>query len=133
METPTEQFGVHLMVDGYGSPKEILANKEVLTNLLVELPAKMNMNTISEPLVIEVGPLNRKDPGGLSGFILIAESHISFHTFPDRGFITIDVYTCQNDLDTEKFVTLLKDKFKLQSSEVYIQPRGLHYPSISIH
>ncbi len=133
MQTQTEQFGVHLMVDGYGSPKELLANKIALTELLEELPQKMKMHTISEPLVIEVGPLNRKDPGGLSGFILIAESHISFHTFPDRGFITIDVYTCQNDLDTDGFVSLLKDKFKLQNAEVYIQPRGLHYPSMSIY
>lgn len=132
MEIETEQFGVHLMVDGYGAPKELLKNKDTLKEMLVELPKVMGMHTISDPFVVEVGPLNRKDPGGVSGFVLIAESHISFHTFPDRGFVTIDVYTCQNDLDTESFVALFKKSFELKGAEVYVQKRGLHYPSQNI-
>lgn len=133
MEIETEQFGLHLMVDGYGAPKEVLQNKEALKQMLVDLPKIMGMHTISDPFVVEVGPLNRKDPGGVSGFILIAESHISFHTFPDRGFVTIDVYTCQNELDTEKFVSLFKERFNLESVEVHIQKRGLRYPSENIY
>jgi len=40
----------------------------------------------------------KKDPGGWSGFVIIAESHISIHTFPARRFVSIDVYTCKNGL-----------------------------------
>ena len=71
----------------------------------------MGMHAINEPVVVEVGPKNRKDPGGLSGFVMIAESHISFHTFPKRGFVTIDVYTCQNELDTDKLTREFTDFF----------------------
>jgi len=42
---------------------------------------------------------------------MIAESHISFHTFPKRGFVTIDVYTCQNELDTDKLTREFTDFF----------------------
>ncbi|MFZ2252717.1 MAG: adenosylmethionine decarboxylase [Minisyncoccia bacterium] len=129
----TEQFGVHLMVDGYGAPKEVLKDKEALKQMLVDLPQKMGMHTISDPFVVEVGPMNRKDPGGVSGFILIAESHISFHTFPDRGFVTIDVYTCQNTLDVEGFESLFKKSFQLKSAEIHLQKRGLHYPTENIY
>ncbi len=132
-ENTFEQFGVHLMVDGYGAEKELLKDKEALTKMLVEIPAQMGMHTICEPVVVEVGPKNRKDPGGLSGVVLIAESHFSFHTFPNRGFVTIDIYTCQNELDTTQFIDKFKELFKLSHVEHYVQPRGVKYPSKDIY
>ena len=51
--------------------------------------------------------------------MLIAESHISFHTFPERRFVTIDVYTCQNELDTDKLKQQFIDAFKLKNTETY--------------
>ena len=93
----------------------------------------MGMHAINEPVVVEVGPKNRKDPGGLSGFVMIAESHISFHTFPKRGFVTIDVYTCQNELDTDKLTREFTDFFKLQDVDEYIKKRGTKYPAENIY
>jgi S-adenosylmethionine decarboxylase len=124
-----EQFGVHFMLDGYGASKDTLRDKEKLHKMLLEIPKSMGMHTISEPVVVEVGPKNRKDPGGLSGFVLIAESHISFHTFPERRFVTIDVYTCQNILDTNKLLSLFTEAFELKETDTYVQQRGLRYPS----
>lgn len=133
MNHPVEQFGVHLMVDGYGASKERLQDAAGLKDILARIPKEMGMYTISEPLVVEVGPNNKKDPGGLSGFVLIAESHLSFHTFPNRGFVTIDVYTCQNDLDIEKMVQKLTEAFLLQDSDVFVQKRGINYPAKNIY
>lgn len=127
--TGTEQFGVHLMFDGYGASPERLANLDMLRSLLRNLPRALGMHAICEPCVVEVGPLNRKDPGGVSGFVMIAESHISFHTFPARRFVSADVYTCQNDLDTEKVKDLLSMAFSAESAEVKVVPRGTRYPS----
>ena len=93
MSENTETFGLHLMVDGYDADESLLRDKEALLQILDAIPKSMGMHCISDPVVVEVGPKNRKDPGGLSGFVLIAESHVSFHTFPKRGFVTIDVYT----------------------------------------
>jgi S-adenosylmethionine decarboxylase len=125
----TEQFGVHLMFDGYGASPERLSSLEVLRSLLRNLPLALGMHAICEPCVVEVGPLNRKDPGGLSGFVMIAESHISFHTFPARRFVSADVYTCQNDLDTQRIKELLSKAFDTESAEVQAVPRGTRYPS----
>lgn len=124
-----QQFGLHLMIDGYSAPAETLNDKNLLLSLLANIPKEMGMYTICEPVIAEVGSNNKKDPGGISGFVMIAESHISFHTFPNRGFVTIDVYTCQNDLDTDKFVSLCKEAFKFTDEDIYIQKRGLRYPS----
>ena len=129
----TEQFGVHFMMDGYGADAATLKDEVMLKAMLHDIPAAMGMHIINEPVVVSVGPKNRKDPGGLSGFVMIAESHISFHTFPERGFVTIDVYTCQNDLDTEKLKAQFTEVFKIQSSDCYIQKRGTRYPAENIY
>jgi S-adenosylmethionine decarboxylase len=132
MDNATEHFGVHFMLDGYGADPDVLSNKEILTEMLTSIPAKLGMHTISSPLVVEVGPLNKKDPGGISGFVLIAESHLSFHTFPKRGFVTIDVYTCQNELDTNALTALFQEMFKFNDVETFLQLRGTKYPSENI-
>lgn len=131
-DTETEQFGVHLMFDGYNADPALLADKEHLTRLLTELPAKMAMHTLGDPMVVEVGELNKKDPGGISGFILIAESHISYHTFPRRRFISADIYTCQNELDTSAFTKLLAEAFGTSDYDIHVVKRGLRYPSSNI-
>lgn len=129
----TIQFGVHYMLDGYGASPESLKDINRLTSLLTTLPEEMGMHTISEPVVVEVGEKNEKDPGGISGFVMIAESHLSFHTFPNRGFATIDVYTCQNDLDTEALSQKLVAAFGFTEKEEHVIKRGTKYPIVNIH
>ncbi len=125
MSGAIEQYGVHIMIDGYGADHKLLADADYLRGL----PAEMKMHPICEPQLVEVGPMNPKDPGGLSGFVMIAESHISFHTFPARGFVTMDLYTCQCGLDRDWAVSRLKNAFGLIDADVFIQERGMRYPA----
>lgn len=125
----TMQFGVHLMIDGYYANSAAMTDKKVLRTLLETLPGEMGMHTICDPVVTEVGSNCLKDPGGLSGVVMIAESHISFHTFPARGFVTIDLYTCQNDLDTDAASKRLVEAFGIVEADIYIQERGMRYPT----
>jgi S-adenosylmethionine decarboxylase len=127
-----EQFGVHIMIDGYGADEALLADADYLRGLLHTLPAEMKMHPICAPQLVEVGPMNPKDPGGLSGFVMIAESHISFHTFPKRGFVTMDLYTCQCGLDRDWAVARLKSAFGLVDADVFIQERGMRYPAENV-
>jgi S-adenosylmethionine decarboxylase len=125
----TEQFGLHLMIDGYDADPARLADPALLEDLLHDLPDRMGMHRICAPMLVEVGPMNRKDPGGLSGFVMIAESHFSLHTFPARGFVTLDIYTCQNSLDAKSIVAHLAAALGMADMDVFVQPRGLRYPS----
>lgn len=129
---PTEQFGVHLLIDAYGADPVQLADRDSLLQLLSELPGTLGMHIIAPPVVVEVGEKNRKDPGGISGFVLIAESHISFHTFPRRQFLTIDLYTCQGGLDVECVVNSMKSFFRFSGADVQVVPRGLRYPATNL-
>lgn len=129
MMVPVMQFGTHLMLDGYDASPALLADERALCRLLDRLPAELGMHPIAAPLVVAVGPMNHKDPGGLSGFVMIAESHISFHTFPARRFVSIDVYTCQNDLDVPLVTARLTAAFGIRDADVHVQKRGLRYPA----
>lgn len=124
----TQQFGVHLLLDGYQADSEALADQTLLRQLLMTLPEQLSMHTICEPTVLEVGPMNQKDPGGVSGFVMIAESHISFHTFPARQFVTIDVYTCQDTLDTKTIQGIFTSALGCIDWDVQVLPRGQRYP-----
>jgi S-adenosylmethionine decarboxylase len=127
--SPVEQFGVHIMIDGYSADQALLSDAVYLRGVLQALPAEMKMHAICAPQLVEVGPMNPKDPGGLSGFVMIAESHFSFHTFPKRGFVTMDLYTCQCGLDRPWAVSRLKSAFGLTDADVFIQERGMRYPA----
>ena len=108
------------MLDGYGADPARLRDRARLTGLLDTLPALLGMHPIAPAQVVEVGPNNLKDPGGLSGFVMIAESHISFHTFPARGFVSIDLYTCRDTIDRARVVGLLTEAFAITSLDVFV-------------
>lgn len=132
-EENTTQFGLHYMLDGYGADVELLQDGDRLRTILDTVPEEMGMYKISEPVIKVAGPNNKKDPGGLSGFVMIAESHISFHTFANRGFVTIDVYTCQDELDTDKLTKMFVEAFKINNYDEKVIPRGTKYPLNNIY
>jgi S-adenosylmethionine decarboxylase len=126
-------FGVHLTLDGYGGSREKLANYAHVLACLGDLPERLGMHKIAEPLLVELDEHSDKDPGGVSGFVMIAESHISIHTFPLRGFVSADVYTCQNQLDTEQICQYFVEAFDLQDLETNLVKRGTRYPQRNIY
>ena len=102
---------MHLIIDGYGDNPKLMQDEQFLYQLLDSYPAQIGMTKISSPLVFRyVG--SRPEDWGISGFVFIAESHISIHTFVERRYINIDVFSCK-DFNTEQVIKDLKDKFQL--------------------
>ncbi len=105
-------FGEHLTIDGYGGDFHRLNDKDRVHGCLEELPNLLKMNKLCNPHVYHAEDTQIKDPGRWSGFVIIAESHISIHTFPARRFVSADVYTCKNRTDTDLIISyfiLLRD------------------------
>ena len=102
---------MHLIIDGFGKNKNLLQDEKYIYELLNSYPAKIGMTKISDPVVFRYTGSKPED-WGISGLVFIAESHISLHTFVERNFINIDVFSCK-DFDAEKVIGDLKEKFKL--------------------
>lgn len=63
---------------------------------------------------------------GYSTFVMIAESHLSLHTFPEAGFLTFDCYSCK-DFDNERALAVIDECFGLgERRNVQVIPRPFH-------
>jgi S-adenosylmethionine decarboxylase len=80
--------GSHLLVDLHGVPPERLNDAALLAVCLETAAARCRMTALAPP-VMHCFP-----GGGVTGFILLAESHIALHTYPERGFMALDVFSC---------------------------------------
>ncbi|OGI25829.1 MAG: hypothetical protein A3J76_04770 [Candidatus Moranbacteria bacterium RBG_13_45_13] len=127
-ESGTCTFGVHFTLDGYGGNPEKLNDPDLMSRILNELPEKLGMEKLTEPIVKYAEPRNIKDGGGYSGFVMIAESHISIHCFPKKKFVSIDAYTCKDEMDTETIEKYFRGAYDLQETEVQFFKRGLKFP-----
>lgn len=126
-------FGEHLMIDGYFGDHDLLDSKDLVLDLLNKIPEQLGMSKLSEPIVYFAKSNDKKDPGGWSGFVVIAESHISIHTFPKKGFVSADVYTCKDGLDTDLVLNIFKEAFKLKEVETNFVKRGTKFPVENIY
>ena len=128
-ENKTCNFGEHLTIDGYGGNPEKLNNREIVFKFLADLPDKTGMTKIIEPVMKSFPGNDLKDPGGYSGVVMIAESHISIHTFPKRKFASMDVYTCKNGMDSKFICDYAKELFGFEDLEINLIKRGTKYPT----
>jgi S-adenosylmethionine decarboxylase len=120
-------FGPHLMMEAYGCDTDRLVDLSLLTDLLDELPAKMGMNKIMPPYGFKYKDGQVPEDWGLSGIVLIAESHIAIHTFPAKGFITVDIFSCKH-FDVSTAVNMIVDAFQPKSWDEQLLMRGREFP-----
>lgn len=117
---------MHLTIDGYGGNRELLSSESLVRSLLDTYPAEINMTKISEPFVLRYTGEKPED-WGVTGFVIIAESHIAVHTFPDRGYVWVDIFSCK-EFEAEGAVDRIIDTFELTHVTQDIHERGLEYP-----
>jgi S-adenosylmethionine decarboxylase len=125
-EAATLGFGPHLVFDGFDCPLNRLVDLDSLYQLLDGLPDRIHMTKIMPPYVFRHGTPG--DPAeGLSGFVLIAESHISLHTFPARRYVNADIFSCEA-FDVEDALEALGQAFTPQRVEWKLLDRGREFP-----
>ncbi|MBI4332466.1 MAG: S-adenosylmethionine decarboxylase [Chloroflexi bacterium] len=116
---------MHLVIDGYGKNPAILADRNVIYDILDTFPAEIGMTKIAPPYVFRYVGAKPED-WGISGLVLIAESHISVHTFVDRSLVNIDVFSCKA-FDAKQVTEMLQAKMQLTRIRSYLLDRGLEY------
>ena len=119
-------FGQHLTLDGYGCNRQHLESIEQIYSFLDEYPQQIQMTKIMPPYVFKYSGLKPED-WGISGFVLIAESHISIHTFPEKDYLSLDIFSCK-PFDISMAIINIKDKFEIKKCEQHILNRGLEFP-----
>ncbi len=126
LKKPEYGFGMHLILDGYGCDRQRLEDISLIYNFLSEYPAQIKMTKIMPPYVFRYDAENAQD-WGISGFVLIAESHISIHTFPEKNYFSLDIFSCKN-FDSEQAISYVSNLFATEKSEIKLLDRGLEFP-----
>ena len=116
---------MHLVIDGYAGNTDKMWDKEMVREFLTNYPDNLGMTRITEPNVLEYnGP--KIEDAGVSGFVIIAESHISIHTFPYRNYVNIDIFSCKS-FDDDQAVRDAKSLFDLADVKTWLLDRGLEW------
>ena len=69
--------------------------------------------------------IHKFQPQGMTGIVLLAESHIAIHTWPEFNYIALDIYTCGNKANPLKALEYLKEKLHPQKVEFKRLKRGI--------
>ena len=113
---------VHLMLELYGCDRELLSNESLVRRALDEFPGRVDMEKVSPVHLYEIETSNPLD-AGLSGFVVIAQSHISLHAWPEYGEVDIDICSCK-EFSQEDAITFAKHIFQTDDVEAHFVVRG---------
>ncbi|MCS6859233.1 MAG: adenosylmethionine decarboxylase [Abditibacteriales bacterium] len=110
-------IGHHLLADLYGVTAKRLKDEELLLGCLVMAAVRCGLTPVAEPVI------HCFAGGGITGFLLLAESHIAFHTYPERGFIALDIFSC-GDADPHAALKVFREALRPQQQQVHLITRG---------
>jgi S-adenosylmethionine decarboxylase len=118
-------FGPHLIIDGSRCNTRKLADRILVEQVLNDYPAAIGMTKIGGPYMFEY---QAPDPAysGVSGLVVIAESHIAIHTFPELDYFTMDIFSCKN-FDHEKAIEYIRSAFDVREMDRMLVQRGLSF------
>lgn len=117
----TQALGRHILCEAYGCDPAILDDQEQVQTIMVEAALRAGAD------VREVA-FHKFSPQGVSGVVVISESHLAIHTWPELGYAAIDVFTCGETVNPWDACRHLTRAFKSQSTEVTEMRRGVLGP-----
>ncbi len=118
MEDP---LGEHYLIELYKCDRELLDNLGVVSDTMLEAARLAGATVIDERF-------HKFSPQGVSGVVVIAESHLSIHTWPELGYAALDLFTCNHDMNIHTAMDLLRQTFKPEDVEIRYLARGILDP-----
>ncbi len=109
---------MHLIIDGYVNDPKKIKRKEFIYQFLDTYPKQIEMTKVSTPQVSEYD----LEEQGVSGFVLLAESHISVHIFQKQSYLNIDIFSCA-EFDPAQVARQLEQQFGLTNTKTRILNR----------
>lgn len=111
-------LGNHIVADVVCRNKRILNDMLKLRKLMLEAAKIGNATVVADNF-------HQFLPYGISGILIISESHISIHTWPEYSIASIDIYTCGNNVRVEKIYDYFKLKLKVTNENIKIFERNI--------
>lgn len=114
-------LGRHWLIELYQCKAFVLREVEAVESIMRRTAAVARANIVS-------GHFHQFNPYGVSGVLVIAESHLTIHTWPEHGYAAVDIFTCSPDLRIPEAIDELQQAFGAARSEVRLIRRGAATP-----
>ncbi|MCA9625795.1 MAG: adenosylmethionine decarboxylase [Myxococcales bacterium] len=112
-----ETLGRHLIAEYYGCDVALINDLAAVSDALVAAAERVGATVVAKAF-------HRYAPQGVSGTLLIAESHLSIHTWPEAAYVAVDIFTC-GGLDPRPGFQLLRERLKASDARMQEIVRGL--------
>ena len=113
-----EALGKHLLLELIDCDAALLNDIEYLRKVVSDTARQIGATVIKDSFY-------QFTPQGISGVLIIAESHISIHTWPEYSFAAVDVFTCGDVIDPKNAVKPFVEKLKAASFSYVEMKRGM--------
>ncbi len=113
----TISLGRHLLIEFFECDDLIINNRDLIREALLEAARRANATIVTDVF-------HTFNPHGLSGVVVIAESHIAIHTWPEYRCASVDVFSCSKKMTPEVVEGFLKDVFRAKTSVCRELERG---------
>jgi S-adenosylmethionine decarboxylase proenzyme len=111
-------LGTHLLIELYGCPPHALDDVPLVGNAMREAADKSGATTVATSF-------HEFEPHGVSGAVIIQESHYTIHTWPEHEYAAVDLFFCGDTVDVCKAVEVLRDRFAPSRMKFLVIRRGL--------
>lgn len=111
-------LGRHVLIEAYGCDKHALDNVKEVEKIMVDA-------ALAAGAEIREVAFHKFSPQGVSGVVVISESHLAIHTWPELGYAAIDVFTCGESVNPWDAVDYLIKLFGVESVTANEVKRGI--------
>ena len=112
-----EFLGYQIIADLYGCDSEVLKEASRIEALMLEAAEKSKMTIVSSTF-------HQFNPHGVSGAVIISESHLAIHTWPEHNYAAVDLFTCGDVIDAQTALDILSKGLGCEHISVTEMRRG---------
>lgn len=119
-----QALGRQILVEFYGCDRDVLNDEPLIRDILLEGVRRSNATIVSDTF-------HTFSPHGVSGVVVIAESHVAIHTWPEHGYAAVDIFTCGDTIDPWVIQKYLEKGFGAGNVSSMEMKRGLFPERVS--
>lgn len=123
-----QSYGPHIIINCYDCDETKLSDMDGIAAALDIFPQKIGMDKIMPPYVFKFSGNNPQE-SGITGIVLLADSHVTIHTFPEKKHAFIDIFSSR-DFDANLAITFMNNLFSAKEHEVEIFSRTHHFERV---
>lgn len=113
-----QALGRQILVEFYDCNRMVLDDEALIRDILLEGVRRSQATIVSDTF-------HTFSPHGVSGVVVIAESHVAIHTWPEHGYAAVDIFTCGETIDPWIIQKYLEDRFGAGNVSSMEMKRGL--------